>query len=186
MRCVVVGTSGSGKTTLAQELAQSLGAPCLELDALHWSENWTPNSTAKFVDSVALATQGTHWVVDGNYSAVRHVVWPRASHVVWLNFGRSVVFPRIVWRSVKRALFKQTLWHGNTESFRTAFFSRQSILLWSFSTFSKNRVKYSALRNDPAYSHLHWVELTSPDQAKQFLANAKPSRDGRRNDGVHQ
>lgn len=173
MRCVVIGTSGSGKTTLAQELAQTLNTPYVELDALHWSENWTPNSTATFIDSVALATQGQHWVVDGNYSAVRHAVWPHASHIVWLNFSRSVVFPRIVWRTFKRALLRQPLWHGNRETFRKALFSRQSILLWSFSTFSKNRTKYAALRNDPAYSHLVWVELKSPGEAKQFLANAR-------------
>ncbi len=178
MRCVVIGTSGSGKTTLAQELAQTLDAPYVELDALHWSENWTPQPTATFIESVALATQGPHWVVDGNYSAVRHVVWPRASHIVWLNFSRSVVFSRIVWRTVQRALFKQPLWHGNTESFRKAFFSRQSILLWSFSTFSKNRVKYAALRNDPAFRHTIWVELKSPEQAKRFLANTRQSLAG--------
>jgi len=177
MRCIVIGTSGSGKTTLAQELAQSLEAPYVELDALHWSENWTPNSKAKFLDSVALATQGPRWVVDGNYSTVRDVVWPRASHIVWLNFSRRVVFSRIVWRTVQRALFKEPLWHGNTESLRKAFLSRQSILLWSFSTFSKNRTKYAALRKDPTYSHLVWTELKSPNEAQAFLANARQTSD---------
>lgn len=185
MRCIVIGTSGSGKTTLAQALARSSDAPYVELDALHWSENWTPNSTAKFLDSVALATQGPRWVVDGNYSAVRELLWPRADHIVWLNFSRRVVFSRIVWRTVQRALFKEPLWHGNTESLRKAFFSRQSILLWSFSTFSKNRTKFAALRNDPTYSHLVWTELKSPNEAKEFLANAKLPLEGHHNDGTN-
>ena len=41
-RIAVVGTSGSGKTTLAHRLAQQLGIPHVELDALHWDPNWTP------------------------------------------------------------------------------------------------------------------------------------------------
>lgn len=177
MRYVVVGTSGSGKTTLAQELAQMLNAPHVELDALHWSENWTPNPTKAFIDSVALATQGPQWVVDGNYSVIRPLVWARASHIVWLNYGRSVVFPRILWRTAKRLLLREPLWHGNRESFRKALFSHQSILLWSFSTFPKNRIKFSALRNDPALSHLVWVELKSPREARQFLVNERSLRD---------
>jgi adenylate kinase family enzyme len=170
MRVLVVGTSGAGKSTFARALAQHLAAPYIELDELHWSPNWTPRPPAEFIHAVDEATRGERWVVDGNYGAVRALLWPRATHVVWLNFGRAVVFPRIVWRTLRRALGRQTLWHGNRESFTKAFFSRESILLWSFSTFGRNRVKFAGLRQAREFAHLQWFECRRPAQARALLA----------------
>ena len=172
MRYVVVGTSGSGKTTFAREFARALSVPHVELDELHWSPNWTPRPTPEFLHSVEKATAGSSWVVDGNYGVVRDVLWPRATHIVWLNFGRSVVFPRVVWRTLKRTLLRQQLWHGNRESIRQAFLSRESSLLWSFSTFGKDQRKYAALRESPEHGHLSWEELRSPSEAREFLASS--------------
>jgi adenylate kinase family enzyme len=170
MRYVVVGTSGSGKSMLARSLAQAQGAPLVELDELHWAEHWTPRPTAHFVADVAKIAQGERWVVEGNYSVVRPVLWPRATHVVWLNYSRSVVFSRVIWRTLKRAVFRQKLWHGNQESLRQAFFSKDSIVLWSVTTYAKNLRKYAQLRQEPAFAHLTWVELKSPAQAREFIA----------------
>jgi adenylate kinase family enzyme len=179
MRYVVIGTSESGKSTLARELArelaQALGAPYMELDAIYWQANWTAKHQKAFVADVEQATRGEHWVVDGNYSAALPTVWSRATHVVWLNFSRRVVFPRILGRTIRRTVLRETLWHGNRESLRKAFFSSESILLWAMATYPKNRAKYAMLRDDAAYAHLHWHELATPDQARQFLAGVRSS-----------
>jgi adenylate kinase family enzyme len=172
MRYVVVGTSGSGKTTFARELARAMSVPHIELDELHWAPKWTPRPTGEFLQSVQMATTGAGWVVDGNYSVVRGALWPRATHIVWLNFGRSVVFPRIILRTFKRSLLRQRLWAGNRETIRQAFFSHDSILLWSFSTFGKNQRKYAALREAPEYGHLSWTELRTPSKAREFIASS--------------
>jgi adenylate kinase family enzyme len=173
MRYVVVGTSGSGKTTFARELALALSMPHIELDELYWGPDWNPRPADEFMRSVERAAGGDSWVIDGNYSAIRSMLWPRATHVIWLNFGRWVVFPRIIRRTLKRCLLRQELWHGNRESIRKAFFSHESILLWSFSTFGKNKRKYAALRQAPEHGHLSWIELRSIGEARAFLASCR-------------
>ena len=169
MRCIVVGTSGAGKTRFARDLASSLALPCIELDALFWEPNWSAAELVTFRQRVAAATQADAWVVDGNYSSVRAELWPRATHVVWLNFGRFTVFSRIVGRTFWRVASRQKLWAGNQESFAKAFLSRDSILMWSFTTFSKNQLKFAGLRQSSEFGHLQWHELRSPAQARAFL-----------------
>ena len=38
-RINVIGTSGSGKSTLSRSLSQSLGLPCIEMDAVYDPNN---------------------------------------------------------------------------------------------------------------------------------------------------
>ncbi|AOK52790.1 toxin [Burkholderia stagnalis] len=169
MRFVVVGTSGSGKSTFASALAAAADCPHIELDALYWGPGWTAVPPEQFERAVLAATAGDRWVADGNYSAVRDVLWSRATHIVWLNFGRWTVFSRVLWRTLSRGLTRTELFHGNRESLRMAFCSRDSVLLWSYTTFARNRVKFAGLRDDPKYAHLHWTEITAPSRTRAFI-----------------
>lgn len=169
MRVIVAGTSGSGKTTFSKALASALQVPRVELDALHWLPNWVERDTDEFRALVAEAAQQDHWVVDGNYTVVRDILWPRATDIVWLNFSRTTVFTRVLTRTIRRSITREPLWAGNTESLRKAFFSRDSILLWALTTYDKNRVRYTRLRQDPAYSHLRWHELQTNEDAERLL-----------------
>ncbi|MBK1689218.1 AAA family ATPase [Rubrivivax gelatinosus] len=180
MRVVVIGTSGAGKSTFAKRLAARLGVPRVELDALHWLPGWTARDPDDFRARVAEAVAGEAWVADGNYSVARDVLWPRATDIVWLNYGRHVVWPRVLRRTVARVAGRQELWAGNRESFRQAFLSRQSILLWSLTTFAKNRVKYAELRADPRWAGLRWHELRTPREAQAWLRARSPQGEARR------
>ena len=99
-RLVIVGVEGSGKTTLARHLAERLSLPHVELDALYWDANWTRVSPHLFRERVAQTLDAERWVTDGNYDAVRDLVWGRADTVVWLDYPLRVIVPRLVWRSV--------------------------------------------------------------------------------------
>jgi adenylate kinase family enzyme len=168
-RILVVGTSGSGKTQMARALSVRLGLPHFELDALHWEPNWTETPTDRLRERVLAATAGAGWIVDGNYSKIRDILWPRADTVVWLDFSLPVVLWRVTARTFRRMWTGEVLWSGNRESARLTFFSRHSILLWALQTHALNRRRYSALFQDPTYAHLAVVRLCTPRAAEDWL-----------------
>lgn len=164
-RVVVIGTSGSGKTTLAERLSAALGHEHIELDAIHWLPDWEMRPLEEFRGKVTEAITGETWVVDGNYSKVRDIVWGRATTVVWLNYSRGVVLWRIVTRTLKRSLRREVLFSGNQETLSKALFSKDSIVAWSMGTFARRRREYPQLFKEAAYEHLNVVELRHPKQA---------------------
>jgi adenylate kinase family enzyme len=172
-RVVVVGCSGSGKTTLARHLASELRVPHVELDALHWAPEWQPRPLPDFLRDADAATRGEGWVVDGNYRPTRDVVWPRATAVVWLNFGFPTVFGRTLWRTARRVATRESLYAGNRESLWRTLTSRDSILWWVMTSYRRRRREFRALRDDGTYSHLAWFELTRPRESARFLAHVR-------------
>lgn len=168
-RILVIGTSGAGKSRLAGELAAILGVPRVELDALYWGPDWTPRPRADFEAALRRATAQPAWVIDGNYGSPRDLLWPHATHVIWLDYGRATIMARVLRRTLRRALWRERLWAGNRESLRRALFTRDSILRWSWQTFDKNRDAYTALRESDTYPQLHWLRFTRPAQARGWL-----------------
>jgi len=168
-RTLIVGISCTGKSTFACRLAGISGAPWIELDELFWSERWQAKPKDEFTRLVAEATAGPAWIADGYYGRVRDVLWPQTERLIWLNYGK----PRVLWRSLKRSigrgLSSEPLWHGNRETFRKTFLSRDSILLWVYTKFEQRRRELSALRESGAYPHLEWIEFTHPSQAERWL-----------------
>lgn len=143
-RVAVVGTTGSGKSTLAEKLAQRTGLRVIELDKLYWGRNWQPAPLELFRHRVERETKDDNWIVVGNYSQVRDLVWRPADTLVWIDLPLGLVMSRLVRRTIRRAARKEDLWGtGNRESFGNAFFSRQSILLWALRTHRRNRERFS-------------------------------------------
>ncbi len=169
-RVVVVGCSGSGKTTFARQLAQQLCVPHVELDALHWLPDWVPRPTDEFCALVAQAVSQERWVTDGNYRAVRGLVWSRATAVIWLNYTFPTVFGRVLRRTLRRTLTREVLYMGNRESLRRSFLSRDSILWWVITTFRRRRRQFWALFDPTAVVAYTRVEFRRPSEARRFLA----------------
>ncbi len=176
-RVSVVGTSGAGKSTLARALAGVLGADFLELDSVYHQAGWVPLPDEEYRARVGLVTAGERWVIDGNYSKVRDIVWARADTVVWLDLPRRTVMRRIIWRTLRRIAGRVELWNGNRERWRNFFTldKEESVIVWAWQTHAANRAKYEAAMADPGNSHLRFVRLTSPAAVRRFLRSASPS-----------
>lgn len=111
-RVNVTGTSASGKTTLARALAARLAVPVVELDALHWGPGWTQVDDTTMHARVERAVAAEAWVVDGNYAALRHLVWERVDTVVWLDFTLPAILRRFASRTARRIRSGEELWPG--------------------------------------------------------------------------
>jgi adenylate kinase family enzyme len=175
-RIVVVGSSGAGKTTWARELARARGCRHVELDELFWGPGWRPKPREEFRRLVADVAAGDDWVIDGNYTTARDLLWPRAQVVVWLNLGFARVFARSLRRTLARIATREVLWHGNRESFARTFFTRESILWWVIKTHGLKRRQFDASRRGGEHAHLAWLEVRSPAQACQCLRELSPPR----------
>ena len=168
-RINVVGTSGAGKTTTAQQIARRLGLPHVELDALHWDPNWTEAPLVVFRQRIAQALAGDAWVVDGNYTKARDLIWSRVELVVWLDYSLPVIIRQLVWRTLRRTLTREELWSGNRERFRESFFSRDSVLWWALTTYQSRRAKYQAIFARSQDHGFAMVRLLSPRATREWL-----------------
>jgi len=170
MRIAVVGSSGSGKSTLARQLGETLSLPHIELDAINWQAGWRDLNTHdpnEFIRRVEAAIAAEAWISDGNYGLVRDAVWSRATHLVWLDYERKVIMPRLVRRSVIRAVDLRELWPGTGNRETVAkWLDKDHPLRWAWDTWARRRMQYEARLEDPRFAHLQVHRLRHPREAK--------------------
>ena len=172
-RVSIVGGPGSDKTTVGCRLAASLGAPYVELDSIFHQPGWTELATEDFRSHVADVVAGDAWVIDGNYTAVRDLVWHRADTVIWLDLPRPLVMRRVVFRTLRRALTRQELWNGNREPL-TNFYRldpEQNIIRWSWVMHPRYIADYTAAMADPSNAHLRFIRLRSKAEIAGLFAS---------------
>jgi adenylate kinase family enzyme len=169
VRVNVKGISGSGKTTFGRQLAERLGVPYVELDALNHLPNWTEASAEELsrlvAEFMAGATDG--WVIDGNYeSKLGRLVLDSADRIVWLDPPLHLVLRRLWRRTVSRIRDDVELWSGNRESWRGAFFGWNSLFAWTLRSWVRHRRRWPrAFEGDPRV-----VRLRSPEEIRRWLA----------------
>ncbi len=171
-RICVVGTTGSGKTTFAAALAARLHVPHIELDALHWDPGWQEVPDEVFRQRVEMAARQPAWVCDGNYHVVRDLLWARAEAVIWLDYPLGVIFARLLYRTLRRAITREVLWNGNREPFwpHLKLWSPESLIHWMFKSYGRRKREYPQLFAQPEYAHLHVIRFAAPRQAAAWLA----------------
>ena len=168
-RVVVIGTSCSGKTTFASQLADKLSILHTELDVLHWLPDWEMRPLDEFRSLVNEVAEQERWVIDGNYGKVRDIVWPRATHLVWLNYPFRTVFSRALRRTFGRVASGEELFAGNRENLHRALFDPDSIVWWVLRTYRRRRREYPQLFQMPQYNHLEIIELKQQIEADRFI-----------------
>lgn len=173
MRVAVVGSSGSGKSTFAKRLAEAAGVPHVELDAINWQAGWRDLATHDldtFIARVDEVVAGEAWVTDGNYSKVLPRILARATDIVWLDYGRSVIMPRVLKRSFIRSWTRKEVWPGtgNVETWRN-WLSPEHPIRWAWDVFEKRRARYQEAFYSPRLAHLTVHRLRHPREAEPLI-----------------
>ena len=140
---MTASASGSGKSTVGRALAERLGVPYVELDALVHGPNWTetPDDELRRVLEPILAGEG--WVIDGGYRRkIGHLVFEQADVVVWIDLPIHVWFPRLIRRTVRRWRRQEELWNGNRESLRDAIGGRDALIPYAVRAHFSRRRRY--------------------------------------------
>ena len=161
-RIVVIGTSGAGKTTLANKLARLLDIRHIELDAYRHGPNWSETPDDVFRQNISNAIKGQTWVVDGNYSIARDIIWGRATMILWLDYPFGITFCRLFRRTIRRYVRRTELWNGNREELKGVLFTKDSLFVWAFKTHWRRRKSLPHAFSLPEYSHLNVIRLRSP------------------------
>ena len=168
MRVNVKGISGSGKSTFSRQLAERLGVPYLEIDAIHHGPNWTEASAEELQtrvrDFMAGAPDG--WVIDGNYeSKLGNTVLREADTIVWLDLPFRVKARRLWRRSADRIRGGVELWHGNRESWRGVLWGRDALFWWMVRGHFRHRRRWPRrFEGDERV-----VRLRSVEEARRWL-----------------
>ncbi len=144
----------------------------MELDSIFHQPGWTSLGDEEFRTRVEATTTGRRWVVDGNYSAVRDMVWNRADTVVWFDLGYATALWRTIRRTFRRTVTREELWNGNREPFSNLWSlnPEKSIIAWTATRHRVYRRRYSEAGRDPRWAQLCFVRLRSRAEVDGFLA----------------
>ena len=165
---IIATASGCGKTTFGQALAERIGVPFVELDAIHWQAGWCELDAAELRRRVGPIVSGDAWVIDGSYRGkLGDLVLDAADTVVWLDLPRSVWLPRLVARTIHRVVRREELWNGNRETLRGAVSGPDSLLAYALRTAPRRRQRYPR-----ELGHLRLARLRTPTEVRAFLESA--------------
>jgi adenylate kinase family enzyme len=171
-RVLIYGVTGSGKTTMARQLAERTGLPWHCVDELTWEPGWVGVPPEEQRRRIAAICAGERWILDAAYSNWIDVVLDRVQLVIALDYPRWLSLRRLIWRTLQRNLDQRPICNGNTESFRQTF-SRDSIIVWHFKSFTRKRARMRAWAGDPSGPQV--VRLKSPMAARSWLAGLSRS-----------
>ncbi|WP_018567333.1 hypothetical protein [Streptomyces sp. PsTaAH-124] len=167
-RILVVGVTGAGKSTLARSVGARLGVPYHEMDALYFAgPGWAVNG--RLAEDVGGIADGPRWIIDSlGYPEVRDLLWERADTVLWLDYPRRVVMPRVLRRSLRRTVTREALFGGNREIWR-GWLSREHPAWWSAAQHGPRRREVERRTRDPRFGPLTVHRFGRPAETAAWL-----------------
>ncbi|WP_394940925.1 adenylate kinase [Psychromicrobium sp. YIM B11713] len=138
-RVLIYGVTGSGKSTLALQLGTLTGiAPHLVDEEIGWLPNWQERPPEEQRRLAAALAAEESWILDSVYGKFRDVVVPRTELIIGLDYSRARTLIQLVRRTARRVIEREPICNGNVETLRQTF-SKDSILVWHFRSFSQKR-----------------------------------------------
>ncbi|NLT29741.1 MAG: adenylate kinase [Propionibacterium sp.] len=138
-RILVHGVTGSGKSTAAVALGRALDLPVHLVDEeFGWLPGWVQRPAEDMRRLAGAAAAEPAWVFDSSYATFRDLVEPRAELIFGLDYPRWLSLWRLLRRTLARVITRQQVCNGNVENWR-ALVSRESIILWHFTSFAGKR-----------------------------------------------
>ncbi len=141
------------------------------LDELHWLPDWKGRTDEELFPLLKEELSCDSWVLDGNYKRTEKIKWSEVDLVVWVDLPFWRTFKQVLWRSIKRAISGKVLWPGtgNIETFRRTFLTKDSIIWWMITTYSKNKRVYEEEMRNAHKRPFPFIRLTSPEEVKSFI-----------------
>lgn len=165
MNIIVLGTSGVGKTTVAKQVAAYFGLKQVSLDQLHWLPNWERAGREVLRNKVDEITRDNGWVIDGNYSSVRDILWPRANIAIWLDFS----FGTAIFGAFKRISAGTYQAPGCKDTFSRAF-TKESIFLWILKSHWRHKKEYNLIFKNHTFPNLKVIRLKKRQDIAGLIA----------------
>ena len=167
-RIAFLGTSGSGKTTVGRALAARLDVPFVECDAIRHKAHWVQAGSDELRAALDARIGGhDRWVIDGTLQRrIGDYISGRADLLVWLDLPLLLKLGRAARRSWRRLRSGEELWNGNRETWRDAFFARDSVIRYAI------RAHYRDRRELPRPEHAHkTLRLRSAAEVDRWLTS---------------
>ncbi|MEU1391004.1 MULTISPECIES: hypothetical protein [unclassified Nonomuraea] len=173
-RILVAGISGAGKSTLARALSSRIAVPCHEMDGLYFAgPGWAVDEA--FPERVAAIAATSAWIFDSfGYPEVRDLLWERADTIVWLDYPRRVVMPRVLRRSLRRTVLREPVFNGNRETV-AGWFQSDHPAWWAWSQHAARQAEIRRRTRDPRFGPLRVLRFTSPYSAAVWLRSVGPA-----------
>lgn len=175
-RILVYGVTGSGKTVLARRIAERTGLPWHLVDNLTHEPGWIEVLQDEQRRRIGQICAGEEWILDSAYGRWIDLPLARANLVVALDYRRWISFGRLVRRTFRRARDGKPICNGNTETWRRAFASRDSMLVWHWRSFARKRARIRQWETQSAGPMV--LRMSSPRQTQAWLESLGPPGPG--------